>query len=81
MSSKKLNAIIDGITTFENVSANINGNIAKFDIKNEGDWNIKGTITFNDNKVVFNIEQSSSEDIPIGSTTFDVKSNKSAFQS
>jgi len=71
--------IVEGITTFENASANITKNIAKFDIKNEGDWNIKGTITFNDNKVVFDITESSSENIPTGSTTFTVKSNKSAF--
>ncbi len=70
---------IDGITTFENASATINGNIAKFDIKNEGDWNIKGTITFENNTVIFKIEESSSENIPTGSTTFTVKSNKSAF--
>ena len=71
--------IIDGITTFENATATINGNTAKFDIKNDGDWNIKGTITFEDNKVIFNIKESSSENIPTGSTTFKVKSNKSAF--
>ena len=70
---------IDGITTFENASATINGKTAKFDIKNEGDWNIKGTITFEDNKVIFTIKESSSENIPTGSTTFKVKSNKSAF--
>ena len=70
---------IDGITTFENASASISGNIAKFDIKNDGDWNIKGTITFEDNKVIFEIKESSSENIPTGSTTFKVKSNKSAF--
>ena len=69
---------IDGITTFENASATINGKTAKFDIKNEGDWNIKGTITFEDNKVIFTIKESSSENIPTGSTTFKVKSNKSA---
>ena len=71
--------IIDGITTFENVSASVSGNIAKFDIKNEGGWNIKGTITFENNKVIFNIKESSSENIPTGSTTFKVKSSKSAF--
>ena len=71
--------IVEEITTFENASANITKNIAKFDIKNEGDWNIKGTITFNDNKVVFDITESSSENIPTGSTTFTVKSNKNAF--
>lgn len=73
--------IIDGITTFENVSASISGNIATFDIKNEGDWNIKGDITFDDNKVILNIKESSSDNIPTGSTTFKVKSSKSAFQS
>ena len=36
--------IIEGITTFENASASISGNTAKFDIKNEGGWNIKGEI-------------------------------------
>lgn len=66
--------IIDGITTFENVSASISGNIANFDIKNDGDWNIKGTITFDDDKVIFNIKESSTEYIPIESTTFNVKS-------
>ncbi len=70
---------IDGITTFENASATINGNIAKFDIKNDGDWNIKGTITFENNTVIFKIEESSTENIPVDSTTFKVKSNKSAF--
>ena len=70
---------IDGITTFENASATISGNVATFDIKNEGDWNIKGTITFDGNKVIFNIKESSSENIPTGSTTFNVKSSKSAF--
>lgn len=70
---------IDGITTFENASATINGNVAKFDIKNDGDWNIKGTITFENNTVVFKIEESSTENIPVESTTFKVKSNKSAF--
>ena len=71
--------IIEGITTFENASAAISGNTANFDIKNEGDWNIKGTITFDDNKVIFDIKESSSENIPTGSTTFTVKSNKTAF--
>ena len=71
--------IVEGITTFENASATISGNAANFDIKNEGDWNIKGTITFTDNTVIFDIKESSSENIPTGSTTFKVKSNKSAF--
>lgn len=71
--------IVEGITTFENASATISGNTANFDIKNEGDWNIKGTITFTDNTVIFDIKESSSENIPTGSTTFKVKSNKSAF--
>ena len=75
----KFDYTIDGITSFENVSAPINGNTANFDIKNEGDWNIKGTITFSDNKVVFNIKESSTENIPVNSTTFTVKSNKSAY--
>ena len=71
--------IIEGITTFENASATVSENTANFDIKNEGDWNIKGSITFIDNTVIFDIKESSSENIPTGSTTFKVKSNKSAF--
>ena len=72
---------IDGITSFTNATAKLNKDTATFDIKNEGNWNIKGTMTFANNSVKFTIKESSVEDnIPTHSTTFSVKSNKSILQ-
>ncbi|MBR1413882.1 MAG: hypothetical protein IJ574_04360 [Bacilli bacterium] len=72
--------VIDGITTFESVTAKLYKNEATFDVKNEGDWNIKGTMKFNNNTVVFNIEKSSNDNIPVNKTTFTIKSKKSVLQ-
>ncbi len=77
--SVEFDYIIDGITSFENATATVTGNKASFDIKNEGDWSIKGDIIFDANSVIFNIKESSVEYISAGSTTFTVKSDKSAF--
>ena len=72
--------IIDGITSFDNVVANLDKNIATFDVKNDGDWNIKGTMTFKDNKLILDIKESSNEYIPVKTTTFSIKTNKSVLQ-
>ena len=70
---------IDGITTFEDATATLDKNTATFDVKNEGDWNIKGTMIFEGKSIKFNIEKSSNENIPETSITFTVKSDKRAF--
>ena len=72
--------VIDGITSFENVTANLDKNIATFDVKNEGDWNIKGTMEFKENSIEFTIKESSNENVPTINITFDKKSNKSILQ-
>lgn len=72
--------IIDGITSFDNVTAILNNDTATFDVKNDGDWNIKGTMTFKDNSLILNIKESSNEYIPTNTTTFSIKSNKSVLQ-
>jgi len=72
--------VIDGITSFDNVTADLNNDIATFDVKNDGDWNIKGTMTFKNNTLEFNIKESSNENIQTSTTTFSVKSNKSVLQ-
>ena len=72
--------VIDGITSFDNVTATLNNNTATFDAKNDGDWNIKGTISFKNNTVFFKINESSNENVQEESITFSIKSNKSILQ-
>ena len=68
------------LTGFENATAELEGNTAVFDVKNNIDWNIKGTILFEDNTVTLNIKESSNELLPEGTTTFLIKSDKSVLQ-
>lgn len=73
--------VVYRLTSFENVTAELEGNTAVFDVKNEGDWNIKGTMLFEDDKVTFNIKESSTDLLQEGtSTTFLIKSDKSVLE-
>ena len=64
------------ITGFENVNAELNGNIANFEINNDYS-NVKGTITFENNSVIFTITESTDEFVKPETITFTVKSENS----
>lgn len=69
--------LIDGITTFENVSARLNDDTAEFDIVNDLGWNIKGYFIMKDNKVTLTIEESSIELISPSTITYELHRDKS----
>ena len=73
--------VIYKLTSFDNVSADISDGVAKFDIKNSNDWNIKGKIEFKDAKVVFIIEESSSKLLEPQTLEFTIKGTKSVLNS
>ena len=53
--------LVDGITTFENVKATLNGNRADFDVTNDMEWNLKGYFVMENDKVSLTITECSSE--------------------
>lgn len=65
------------LTTFENVKGTLKGNTVTFDIKNDIEWNIKGTIKLANKKVEVKITDSSSALIEKGTTTYTLKRDKS----
>ena len=69
--------LIDGITTFENVKATIDGNKADFDVTNELEWNIKGYFVMENDQVTLTITDSSSENIAQTSTVYTLHRDKS----
>ena len=75
--------IINKTTNFEGIVGtfkdDVKENVATFDVKNENDWIIKGTLVFRENNVILNIEYSSSDLIKTGSITFE-KASKSILQ-
>lgn len=69
--------LIDGITTFENVSARLNDNTAEFDVVNDLGWSLRGYFVMSDNKVTLTIEESSSEYIDKATTVYELHRDKS----
>lgn len=65
------------LTTFENVKGTLKGDIVTFDIKNDIEWNIKGTIKLANKKVEVKITDSSTDLIEKGTTTYTLKRDKS----
>ena len=55
--------LIDGITTFENGNATLDGNKANFDITNELGWTLKGYFVMENDEVALTITESSSDNI------------------
>lgn len=65
------------LTTFEDVKGTLKGDTITFDIKNNIEWNIKGTIKLANKKVEVKITDSSSALIEKGTTTYTLKRDKS----
>ena len=69
--------LIDGITTFENVSATLDNNKATFDVVNELEWNIKGYFVMDNDEVTLTITDSSNEYIEKTTSTYKLHRDKS----
>ena len=66
---------------FNNVEGTLDGNVASFSTKNDMEWTIKGTLTFEDNKVTIEITDSSIDLIPKAKNTFSIKGDNSLIRS
>ncbi len=62
--------LVDGITTFENVRATLNGNKAEFNVKNDMEWTLEGYFVMEDNQVTLTITKCSSEYIEPTTTIY-----------
>jgi len=69
--------LIDGITTFEGVTATLDNNKASFDVVNELEWNIKGYFIMENDEVTLTITDSSNEYIEKTTTTYKLHRDKS----
>lgn len=69
--------LIDGITTFENAKATLNGNKAEFNIKNEMGWTLEGYFVMENDQVSLTITKSSSEYIEAATTIYKLHRDKS----
>ena len=69
--------LIDGITTFENAKATLNGNKASFDVKNEMGWTLEGYFVMEDNQVTLTITKCSSEYIEPSTIVYKLHRDKS----
>ena len=69
--------LIDGITTFENAKATLNGNKAEFNIKNEIGWTLEGYFVMENDQVSLTITKSSSEYIEAATTIYKLHRDKS----
>ena len=58
------------ISSFNNINADVIGNIVSFDATNEEGWNIKGKISLEHDVIILDIEQSSVDIIKTNSTWF-----------
>lgn len=69
--------LIDGITSFEGVSATLDGNKANFEVVNELGWTIKGYFVMENDQVFLTITESSNENIATNSTVYTLHRDKS----
>lgn len=69
--------LVDGITTFENGKATLNGNKAEFDVKNDLGWTLKGYFVMKDNQVTLTITECSSDNIQPTTITYELHRDKS----
>ncbi len=69
--------LVDGITTFENGKAILDGNKASFNIKNEMEWTLEGYFVMEDNQVTLTITKCSSKYIEPSTTIYKLHRDKS----
>ncbi len=69
--------LVDGITTFENVKATLDGNKASFNVKNEMGWTLEGYFVMEDNQVTLTITKCSSKYIEPSTIVYKLHRDKS----
>lgn len=69
--------LVDGVTTFENAKATLEGNKANFNVKNEMGWTLEGYFVMEDNQVTLTITKCSSEYIAPSTIVYKLHRDKS----